>query len=118
MALSVAEDLGGEGDRITQHNLYISISRVLTFGKVLFFIYLQIDVQRTPAEQPFQSRNRAGPTARPASGMTAVALGVLQNKNRHDVTPQVIKPQQHCLARGKSIKEKRCVSMLTLLRHI
>lgn len=34
--------IGGKG-WITQRNKFISISRVLTFSKVLFFIYLQID---------------------------------------------------------------------------
>ena len=62
----------GERGRITQRNKYISISRVLTFSKVLFFIYLQIDVQRTQAEQPLQSNHRAGPTAWPARCMTAL----------------------------------------------
>lgn len=70
----------GERGQITQQNKYISISRVLTFSKVLFFIYLQIDVQRSQAEQPLQSHHRAGPTAWPASSMTALAPGVLQNK--------------------------------------
>ncbi len=36
---------------ITQRNKYVSISHVLTFSKALFFIHLEIDVQRTRAEQ-------------------------------------------------------------------
>lgn len=36
--------------------LYISILHVLTFNKVLFFIYLQINNQRTQSDRPLQLR--------------------------------------------------------------
>lgn len=64
----------GKG-RITQRNKYISISQ-FHVSKVLFFIYLRID----SPENAGWVDHRAGPTVWPASGVTALALGVLQNK--------------------------------------
>lgn len=39
--------------------LYVSILHVLTFNKVLFFIYLQINNQRTQSDRPLQLRRPA-----------------------------------------------------------
>lgn len=77
--LPVNEHLHYRG-QVTRQNMYISISRVLTFSKVLFFIYPGINSSEHRGNNLYSHRRRPGSAARPACGPSALALGVLQDR--------------------------------------